>query len=249
MKDSNVRQIRFVIALCDLGENTEGNATKAAIAAGYPPDSARQQGSRLLSYDYIQAAIKKREEELASAAGINPQWVLDQWRKIAEADPNEISQIRRVNCRCCYGISHKPQWTEREYESALNASLDSNGKIPFPELAGGLGFNKIREPNPECPECRGEGEENVLLTDSRKLSGAARRLYAGVKVTQHGIEIKMRDQDAAIANISKYLGMLIDRKEIAGPGGSPIPVGVSARDLTDDQLAAIIARSQAAATS
>jgi phage terminase small subunit len=238
----NARQIRFVIAICDLEGETEGNATRAAIAAGYSPDSAHTQGSRLLQNVEIQAAIKKRHEELASAAGINPQWVLDQWRKIAEADPNELTQIRRVNCRCCYGIDHKPQWTLREYESALNAALDSKGKLPVPDMAGGLGFDKIRDPNPDCPECRGEGEENIMLTDSRKLSGSARRLFAGVKVTQHGIEIKMRDQDSAVQNISKYLGMVLERKEFSGPGGTPIPVSVSARDLTDDQLAAIIAQ-------
>lgn len=230
----NVKQIRFVVAYCD-----SGNATEAAKSAGYAADSAHTQGSRLLQNDEIKDAIKERERELASAAGLNVQWVLDQWRRIAEADPNELTRIERVNCRCCYGISHLPQWTELEYTSALNRALDK-GK-PAPDIAGGLGFNPRREPSPECPICGGDGEEKVWFADTRKLKGSARRLFAGVKQTQHGLEIKMRDQDAAVSNISKYLGMLIDKKEVGGPGGGPIPVAnITADDLTNDQLAAII---------
>jgi phage terminase small subunit len=81
----------------------------------------------------------------------------------------------------------------------------------------------------------------VFITDSRKLSAKAAKLYAGVKQTKDGIEIKMRDQDAALANISKYLGMLVDRKELSGPGGGPIPLSATAmpRDMSDEQLLAL----------
>jgi phage terminase small subunit len=231
----NVKQIRFVIAYCDNG----GNATEAAKSAGYSPESAHSQGSRLLQNAEIQEAIKERERELASAAGLNVQWVLDQWRRIAEADPNDLTRVERVNCRSCYGIDHLPQWTTLEYSQALNTALDK-GK-PAPDIAGGLGFVLRRDPSPECPICGGMGEEKVWIADTGKLKGSARRLFAGVKQTQHGIEIKMRDQDGAVANISKYLGMLIDRKELSAPGGGPIAVAnITADDLTDDQIAAIL---------
>ena len=39
------------------------NATKAALAAGYSSNSARQQGSRLLSYAHITSRIRERMEQ------------------------------------------------------------------------------------------------------------------------------------------------------------------------------------------
>jgi phage terminase small subunit len=95
-------------------------------------------------------------------------------------------------------------------------------------------------PNPDCTSCRGKGVSYVTITDTRTLSGAARRLYAGAVQTKDGIKVLMRDQDAALANLSRYLGMVVERKELSGPGGGPVPIAaVSASDLTDDQLAAL----------
>ena len=51
-----VRQQAFVNAYT-------GNATEAAIKAGYSPDSAHVQGVRLLKNDNIMAAIRARNEE------------------------------------------------------------------------------------------------------------------------------------------------------------------------------------------
>lgn len=58
-----------------------------------------------------------------------------------------------------------------------------------------------------CPRCLGEGEPRTVLRDTRALSPSARALYAGAKQTQHGIEIKMRDQDKALDSIARALGM------------------------------------------
>lgn len=44
---------------------SSGNATDAAIKAGYSPDSARQQGSRLLTKAYIRAELERRRAKLA----------------------------------------------------------------------------------------------------------------------------------------------------------------------------------------
>lgn len=41
-----------------------GNATRAAINAGYSPDSAKQQGSRLLTNDDVQEILKMEQEIL-----------------------------------------------------------------------------------------------------------------------------------------------------------------------------------------
>ena len=49
----NLRQRKFVVYY-------EGNATKAAIEAGYSPKTAKSQGQRLLTYVDIQEALEER---------------------------------------------------------------------------------------------------------------------------------------------------------------------------------------------
>lgn len=230
----NDRQIRFVQEYAK-----DGNATQAAIRAGYSEKTAQEQGSRLLSNVMIQAALEERREEIAALAKLDAAWVIKQWMQIATADHNELTQIRRVCCRYCHGYGHQYQWTEAEYLNAVNNAIAA-GK-PAPDGMGGLGYDMNAEPHPGCPECGGEGEERMHMADTRKLKGSARRLYAGVQKTKDGIKVLTRDQDAALANLAKYLGMNIERKEISGPGGGPVALAaLKAEDLTDDQLAAIL---------
>lgn len=96
-------------------------------------------------------------------------------------------------------------------------------------------------PNPACKACEGRGCSHVVITDTRQLSGAARRLYAGAVQTRDGIKIQMRDQNEALKNLADYLGMLNKSKgELSGPGGGPIPVlHATPAELSDEQLLAI----------
>jgi phage terminase small subunit len=228
------KQRRFVNEYC-----VDENATRAYIRAGYSEDGAGQAAHKLLKNAEIQEAIAERMEELAVAASITPEWVVGQWAAIAKADPNALVQVRRVCCRHCHGYGHQYQWTEAEYTTAVDHAVDS-GK-PAPDGMGGFGFDPKAEPHPDCPECGGEGIEDVHVADTRKLRGPAKVLYAGAKRTRNGIEILTRDKDAAVANLARYLGMMVDKKELSGPGGGPIPMAsLTAEDLTDDQLAALL---------
>lgn len=67
--------------------------------------------------------------------------------------------------------------------------------------------DRARDPNPACDECGGEGYGRVFAQDTRKLSPAARSLYAGVKVTKEGFEVKMHSKDAALEKVFKHLGL------------------------------------------
>jgi len=234
------KQRRFVNEYC-----VDENATQAYIRAGYAEEGAGQAAHKLLKNAEIQEAIAERMEELAVAASITPEWVVGQWAKIAQANPNDIVQVRRTCCRHCYGFGHQYQWTEAEYSAAVDRAVDS-GK-PAPDGMGGFGFNPNAEPAEDCPECGGLGIEDVHVADTRKLRGSAKVLYAGAERTRNGIKIHMRDKDAAVVNLARYLGMLVDKKEFSGPGGGPIPLAnLTAEDLTDDQLAAILKASDAA---
>ena len=233
------KQRRFVNEYC-----VDENATRAAIRAGYSENGAGQTAHNLLKLTEIQEAIAERMEEVAVAAGITPEWVVAQWAKIATADPNGLVQVRRTCCRYCYGFGHQYQWTEAEYSAAVDRAVDS-GK-PAPDGMGGFGFDPKASPNPDCPECGGLGIEDVHVADTRKLRGPAKVLYAGAERTRNGIKINMRDKDAAVANLARYLGMMVDKKEISGPGGGPLAMAtLTADDLTDEQLAAILKASDA----
>lgn len=226
------KQRRFVNEYC-----VDENATQSAIRAGYSENGAGVQGHELLKNIKIKEAIAERMEEVAVAAGITPEMVLLEWSKIAFADPNELVDVRRTCCRHCYGYGHQYQWTEAEYGAAVDKAVDS-GK-PAPNGMGGFGYDMNAEPNPDCPECGGNGIAEVHVADTRKLK--RHPLYAGAERTRNGIKVNMRDKDAALFNLSRYLGMQIDRKEISGPGGGPVPMAhITAADLTDDQLAAIL---------
>ena len=103
-------------------------------------------------------------------------------------------------------------------------------------------------PNPRCAACKGAGERTIIIADTESLSPAARRLIAGYKQTKDGIEVKLRDQDAAWSKLADYLGMLNKgTTALTGPGGGPVQVlTATPADLTDDQLTAIAAAGESA---
>ena len=79
--------------------------------------------SRLLTLPQIVAAIEKRQQELAAAAALTVDWVFNEWREIASADPSEIIYARLECCRHCHGVEHRYQWTEFEYAQAVDLAL------------------------------------------------------------------------------------------------------------------------------
>ncbi len=150
------------------------------------------------------------------------------------ADANDLIQLRRLNCRHCHGVDHAYQWRNaREFADATAAWVQRETfekarrgpKVmgaPRPTDDGGYGFTKVRDPNPDCPKCDGEGLEDVKVSDTRKLTGRAKKLYAGIKVGKDGrIEVLTRNQDAALTNVMKALGMFTENVKILPPGAAP----------------------------
>jgi len=200
----------YIIDLC---------ATSAAIRAGYSPKTAKQQGQRLLTRPDVQAAIQKEMAKRAKRTEITADAVLQRWWDIATADPNEIIHLRRVCCRHCYGTDHEYQWRDsKEYKQAVRrakvSAMEQDKEPMIPSDAGGYGFDRRVRPSPDCPYCFGEGQQEVYAEDTRDLSSAAKLLYAGVKQTRDGFEIKMRDQDKAMENVAKHLGMFVEKSEV-----------------------------------
>lgn len=85
----------------------EGKGSRAAIAAGYSPRSARLQAHRLLHREdvraYIEAlknALEAQRAEAASRPEITPEWIADRYRSIASVSaadfvtPDENGKLR-----------------------------------------------------------------------------------------------------------------------------------------------------------
>lgn len=207
MGELTAKQARFVQEyLVDL------NATQAAIRAGYSADTAEQQGSRLLSNAKVAEAVKLGQQKRAERTEITQDMVLAELWAIASANPNDLIQYRRGACPDCYGASDD---VDEELEpQAHGGALKRTRKV--------VAVINDEEPNPDCPKCGGEGMGRPFVSDTRALMGPAAKLYAGVKVTKEGIEVKMHDKVAALTKVGQHLGMFTDRVEHTGKDGGPI---------------------------
>lgn len=80
------RAAKFIEAFIQNG----GNATHAAIAAGYPARSAHVQGSRLLHHDKVKAQLAERQGELQKASGLTTERILKELAALCFSDPRKI---------------------------------------------------------------------------------------------------------------------------------------------------------------
>jgi phage terminase small subunit len=216
------------------------NATKAAIACGFSAQSARVQGCEFLATPEVQAELARAVAARAQRLEIDADDLVRRIYDIGTADARELIALEYGCCRYCWGKSHRFQWTVRELREAIEehqhdvkiaaGDVKVLAKIKAPDEAGGVGFNPNNDPNPKCPECFGKGEQRVVPKDTRDLSPAARLLYAGVKTTQHGLEIKMHDQMAALLNVGKHMGLF--KTEVKHSGN--LGVHKTVTDLLDE---------------
>lgn len=198
----------------------DSNGTQAAIRAGYSPKTANEQASQLLAKLNIKEYVARRSAELAEKTGLTAELVRQQWLSVLSADVNEIMEFRRTCCRYCYGKDFRYQRTAGEmerdrdrYQIELAKALDKDPSAefaPFDEK-GGVGFYATKEPNPECPECCGEGIGDVFFKDTRKLSPAAKELYAGAKIGKDGIEVKTHSKDGTREVVARHLKMFDEK--------------------------------------
>lgn len=70
--------------------SNNGNATEAAISAGYSKSSARRQGYRLTTDVHIRTLLDKRRTELAAANELNTEKIVREIGRLALSDPRNI---------------------------------------------------------------------------------------------------------------------------------------------------------------
>lgn len=183
------------------------NATQAAIRAGYSPHTANEQGSQLLAKLSIRRALNAARKEQQERTQITADGVLREAWNIVTADTRELVELKTGCCRCCYGEGHKWQRTVGEMNRDREKWVEKgNNPAEFDEQ-GGIGFNPLRAPHAECPECGGDGHARVVLKDTRYLSEKGAALYAGAKQTQFGIEVKTHDKSPYAEKLFRHLGL------------------------------------------
>ena len=111
------------------------DATKAYIGAGYSAKTAAFAASRLLSDVKVQRRLRELQAETAKVAVFERADLLEEYLRVALADPNEIVRNEVGACRYCHGIDHQYQWrTEAEFHEAVDAwrKIPERKRAPSP---------------------------------------------------------------------------------------------------------------------
>ena len=208
------------------------NGAKAykEIRPGVAENTAQTCSSEILNRPKVKHYISKRMTAMLKRTEESQDRLLNQYQAIVYGDAAEFSEYRRECCRYCYGQGHRYQYTagemerakerheEKQDEARLNFMAAGGKYSEFKPKAfdekGGIGFRRTAEPNPECPECEGEGVGREVLKDTRKLSPAAQVLFDGVEVTKDGIKIKHQDRSKARSEFAKILKLFDDNAKV-----------------------------------
>lgn len=202
------------------------NGTKAYQRAS--PDSsyetAASESCRLLAEPKIAQEVQRLMDERAVITGISTDRVLFRLWAMATADTRELSGHRIGACRHCYGQDHGYQRTaqelRRDTEKHIAAEIkrekaEKGDFVPrqFDEM-GGIGYTPKRPPNPDCPECFGDGESRPYLADTDHLSEAGAMLFKGIKTTKDGVSLETQNPGEMIQLIGRHLGMWNDKIKV-----------------------------------
>lgn len=233
----NNNQLRFIAEyLAEMPRNA--TAAYLRVYADVAETSAAVSASRLMDNPLVVDEIARRENELRADLELEAADVLREIALVATADPRELTEHYRGACRHCYGLEFKYQRRPSEYERDLATYMRENGAadpcgLNFP-IMGGVGFSTRKAPNPDCPECDGNGDSYEIFKDTRTLSAGAARLFEGVERTRDGLKIKTRNRDKALDLAAQHLGISRKSVELSGPGGGPmqtVTAGVSLKDV------------------
>lgn len=185
------------------------NGTQAYMRA-YPESAepaARSSAARLLAKANVALAVEKAKTERAARTGITADRALAEVWAVATADPRELVQVKVGCCRCCYGEGYGRQRTVGEMNRDREKHTTKGKELADFDEEGGIGFNPHLPPNPECPDCCGDGNARVVLTDTRNLSPAAVALYAGARQGKFGIEVLLQGKAEAQRKVFEHLGL------------------------------------------
>lgn len=207
------------------------NATGAYRKANpsYVGNRASELGWQTLNKPHVKAEINRTLQALKADTGLTKEMIKNDIVNVLNADPRELFNVQQGACRHCHGIGHLFQRTIGEMN---RDRYDAETRDVMFDPKGGAGFDAYADPHPECPECNGKGEQRIRLTDTRSLSPEAASLLLAIEQTKHGIKITTRSKDAAREAAAKFLGI----------NSETVNLAVKLEDMTNEQLAALVAK-------
>lgn len=208
---------RFCGTFVAIGNSAHAFRTEYVVPEGKQWQWIQGKVRELMADPEVAARVQEMKDEAAARELVTVQQILRDLHDIATADPNELISICIDACRHCWGEEHAYQWIdEHEYWQAVErtqlaqASAVRPDALIMPTNEGGYGFWPQKGPHESCPHCFARGTMTPVIRDSTKISPAARKLYAGAKITKDGVEIKMHDQMRAREMVGKIIGVFKD---------------------------------------
>lgn len=212
--------------------------------------------STMAALPQVRARIEQLRADAAAQALVTRERVIHDIVAQLTCNVNELVSLRRYNCRHCNGDNFGYQWRDdEEYSLAVIAAIDHNsaaadartrakdGKGPkaitLPSDAGGYGYTRAGEPNLACPECLGDGIAESIIHDTTKLEGGALLLYAGLKETSTGPEVKLHDKSKLLERLCAMMGWNKDAAASglpATPASATLPADVTEADAAKAYL-------------
>lgn len=146
-----------------------------------------------------------------------PEAILTRLGQSLSVEASEIAGLHLAPCRYCWGADHHYQWTsEREYRDALAAALHASALRPRPD--GGFGYRRDARPNPDCPECCGQGVPVVRYADTRDLPAGALDVIETIRPRGDAVEIRFRSKSPLFESYARLARLTADRED-SGEGG------------------------------
>lgn len=169
-------------------------------------------GRSILQRPDVLARLRVHQDAIALMSVKSTNALVRELEEMVEADVGELVRLRTGSCRYCWGVAGFYQWRDMaEYEKAVTRNIEL--RKPAAECTGGFGYRFDKEPNPECPQCEGEGIQRVLLADTETISPGARRLYKGIECNSDGTvkKVLLHDQLTARQELHRIRGMHVER--------------------------------------
>lgn len=245
LENLELRQRKFVEAFC-----VSFNATKAAETAGYSKKTARQQGYRLLTNVYIKNAIKA----VLDTAAMDPEEIAARWTALARAGLDdfytkvEYQERPKVQQPLAEAIAGVQAEMEFEDEYAERAILPPDEHIDHMLQQQTRKRKIIRwqlelERDPAAtretygpPVIRHRLELDLVKAADLGLLD----LVKAITPTEYGQRLELRSPDAALDNLAKWRGMLVNKVDVTS-GGEKLPAPPVLGLLTLDDKKRILA--------
>ena len=100
----------------------DSNATQAAIRAGYSPNAAQEQASRLLSNVMVESKIQELRSLVADRLKIDAEWVLTRFKAIAGFQLKDVATFDGSK------FEFKPmnEWSEGSHRAIRSSANNQN---------------------------------------------------------------------------------------------------------------------------